>query len=177
MKIYTKAGDQGNTSLLGGAIVSKDNPRVEAYGSVDELNASLGIVLSVCDIEDLSISLRKIQSDLFTIGARLSSKTQKTDSIHPSRISDLESQIDLLDPQMPPLSNFILPGGSALSSHLHLSRTVCRRAERSTVTLAKTESIDPNILIYLNRLGDLLFVMARFVNYKKKIPDILWKGK
>ncbi|MGV8085917.1 MAG: cob(I)yrinic acid a,c-diamide adenosyltransferase [Candidatus Bilamarchaeum sp.] len=177
MKIYTKAGDRGSTSLLGGVIVAKDDLRVEAYGNIDELNASLGLVYSTSELAEVHSLLRPIQNDLFTIGAELSSKGGKVSSISPFRVNELEAEIDRMDGQMPPLTNFILPGGSVISAQLHLARTICRRAERRVVTLSKSEKINPDIIIYLNRLSDFLFVLARFVNYQKKIPDVLWKGK
>lgn len=175
MKIYTRFGDSGNTTLLGGTVVSKDELAVGAYGSVDELNAFLGTVLSFSEMQELTDSLKRIQSDLFIIGAELASKgSSKT--IPPARISEIEAEIDKLAAELPPLKNFILPGGSKTASLLHLARTVCRRAEREVVALSKTEKVNPATITYLNRVGDLLFMLARHVNYKKKVDETIWKG-
>jgi cob(I)alamin adenosyltransferase len=177
MPIYTKFGDKGKTSLVGGDVVPKNDHRVEAYGSVDELNAVLGLALSFNEMEDVSIALAGVQDDLFVIGAELASKGVKAKAIRPSRMSRLEAEIDRLDALLPPLKHFILPGGSKNASLLHLARTICRRSERRVVTLAEKERVNPDTIIYLNRLGDLLFVLARFVNYKKKVDETLWRGK
>ena len=177
MKIYTKFGDKGKTSLFGGSVVSKSDLRVAAYGDVDELNAILGTVVSVSEFELLTSSLTKIQNDLVVVGAELSSKNAKTKSISPIRVGELEQEIDALWEPLPHLSNFILPGGSKTASLLHLARTVCRRAERNIVALSEIESVNSDIIMYINRVGDLLFTQARYVNYKKKIPEIIWKGK
>lgn len=176
MRIYTKFGDKGKTALLGGTVVSKEDPHVEAYGSVDELNALLGTVLSFSETKDLSSSLTKIQNDLFIIGAELATKKGKAKTIAPARISELESEIDAISAELPPLKNFVLPGGSKTASLLHLARTVCRRAERKVVVLSKEEKVNPDIMTYLNRVGDLLFVQARYVNYKKKLNEVVWRG-
>lgn len=175
MKIYTKFGDTGNTTLLGGTVVSKDELAVGAYGSVDELNAFLGTVLAFSELEELTESLKRIQSDLFIIGAELAS-TESKKSLSPMRISELEEEIDKLAAALPPLKNFILPGGSKTASLLHLARTVCRRTEREVVALSKKEKVNPIIISYLNRVGDLLFMLARHVNYKKKVSETIWKG-
>ena len=177
MRIYTKFGDKGKTSLLGGTTVPKNDPHVEAYGAVDELNAVLGTVIAFCEIPDISDSLKKIQNDLFIIGAELASKGEKTKTIPPMRISELEQEIDKLTPELPPLHNFIIPGGSKTASLLHLARTICRRAERKVVALQEKEKINPDSLTYLNRVGDLLFMHARYVNYKKKVEEIVWRGR
>ncbi len=177
MRIYTKFGDKGNTQLLGGAVVPKNDLRVEAYGNVDELNSVLGIAIGFCDIEEISSSLTAIQRDLFQIGAELASKGAKAKPVSPSRVSELEAEIDRLWEQLPPLQNFILPGGSKTASLLHHARTVCRRAERSIIALSQKESVNPDIIIYINRVGDLLFTQARYANYKKKVPEAIWKGR
>jgi cob(I)alamin adenosyltransferase len=177
MKVYTKFGDKGNTQLLGGSVVPKNDLRVEAYGSIDELNSVLGIAVSFCDSEEIKNSLIKIQNDLFVIGAELASKGAKTKQIPLARVGDLEAEIDLLWAELPPLKNFILPGGSKTASILHHARTVCRRAERSIISLSQKESVNPDIIVYVNRVGDLLFTMARYANYKKKVPEVLWKGR
>ncbi|MDD5339721.1 MAG: cob(I)yrinic acid a,c-diamide adenosyltransferase [Candidatus ainarchaeum sp.] len=175
MAIYTKFGDQGQTSLLGGSVVAKDDPRVEAYGAVDELNAALGIVVAFGDIGDVNASLLCIQKDLFVIGAELAGGKKH---LSPSRVSDLEREIDTLWPELPPLKHFIIPGGSKTASLIHLARTVCRRAERQVVLLSNVEKkkVNPNIITYLNRLGDLLFTQARYVNYKKRKEEAVWRG-
>jgi cob(I)alamin adenosyltransferase len=175
MAIYTKFGDRGQTSLLGGSVVTKDDPRVEAYGSVDELNAVLGVVIAFGGIDDVSTSLSRIQKDLFVIGAELSGGKKQ---LRPSRVSDLETEIDALWAELPPLKHFIIPGGNKAASLLHFARTVCRRAERQVVLLSNREKkrVNPDIIIYLNRLSDLLFTHARYVNYRKKKEELIWKG-
>ena len=176
MSIYTKFGDKGTTSLVGGGTISKSHARVEAYGDVDELNSVLGIVVSFSEKKNVTDSLQKIQKDLFIIGAELASKTPKK-TISPARVGEIEKEIDGLESELPPLGNFILPGGSKTASLLHHARTVCRRAERKVVSLSEKEKINPDLIIYLNRVGDLLFILARYVNYKKKIDETLWKGR
>lgn len=176
MKIYTKFGDKGNTQLLGGSVVPKNDLRVEAYGGVDELNSVIGVVISFCEAGELTPSLTKIQQDLFVIGAELASKGGKVRPLPPARTGELESEIDRLWEQLPPLQNFILPGGSKSASLLHNARTVCRRAERSIIALSQKEPVNPDIIVYMNRVGDLLFAMARYVNYRKKVGEVLWKG-
>ena len=180
-KIYTKRGDKGETSLIFGERVSKDHQRIKAYGSIDELNAALGLAVSTIKNGKLYKLLQNIQNELFNVGAELASprklkkKTNKYYHLEQSKILELESIIDLYNEKLPPLRSFILPYGTFTSSALHLARTICRRAERETVSLSKQEKINPNILIYLNRLSDLLFVLARYVNKKAKISDTLWK--
>jgi cob(I)alamin adenosyltransferase len=182
MKIYTKTGDTGQTSLFGGGRVPKSHPRVEAYGTVDELNSVLGVVRGKLDAGDLSRLLGRIQNTLFDIGAHLATSrpdNPKTASYLPripsSRVEDLEGWIDRLDADLPPLRAFILPGGSDAAAWAHVARSVCRRAERRVVALAAAESVDPEIVCYLNRLGDLLFVIARWLNRHQGIPDIEWE--
>jgi cob(I)alamin adenosyltransferase len=176
MKIYTRFGDSGNTTLVGGNVVSKDEPQVGAYGTIDELNAFLGTVISFSEMKEITESLKRVQTDLFIIGAELASAKPKSKSISPARITEVEEEIDSLYSDLPPLNNFIIPGGSMTASLLHLARTVCRRAEREVVAVSKKDKINPHTIIYLNRVGDLLFVLARHVNYKKKIDEIIWKG-
>jgi len=176
VKIYTKTGDAGETGLFGGGRVPKDDPRVRAYGDVDELNATLGfgIALEPADFE-LEM-LQTIQRDLFSIGAELA--TPNTDrrraAVTTDQVSALEQLIDRHETTLPPLKNFILPGGTPKAAALHLVRTTCRRAERSVVTLARDEQINPIIIHYLNRLSDLLFVLARAVNKQAGRSDIVW---
>lgn len=175
MPVYTKFGDQGKTALIGGAVVPKDHPRVEAYGSVDELNAVLGLAMAFMEDGELAASLARAQKDLFIVGAELAGGKKQ---ISPSRAGELEREIDLMWAELPPLRHFIIPGGSRTASLLHLARTVCRRAERQAVRLSTSEKkkINPDIIIYLNRLGDLLFTQARYVNYRKKKDEAVWKG-
>ncbi|MDD5171544.1 MAG: cob(I)yrinic acid a,c-diamide adenosyltransferase [Candidatus ainarchaeum sp.] len=177
MRIYTKFGDKGNTSLLGGVTVPKSDPRLEAYGAVDELNAVLGIVVAFSEKRSQVDSLSRIQNDLFIIGAELSSKGAKTKQISPKRVSEIESEIDKIEADLPPLHHFIVPGGSKTASLLHLARTVCRRAERTIVALSQKEKVNPDIIVYMNRVGDLLFVLGRSENYKKKVPEITWRSR
>ncbi len=181
MKIYTKTGDAGETGLYGGTRVSKDTMRVETCGTVDELNACIGVARSQIRDEETNAILRRIQNELFDIGADLA-----TIDAHPKAASmripstwtpELEREIDRFEDQLPPLKNFVLPGGSAAGAAIHLVRTVCRRAERSVVSLAKSESVNPEILIYVNRLSDLLFVLARVVNHRSDESEPLWESR
>lgn len=183
VKIYTKTGDKGETGLFGGPRVKKSHPRIMAYGSVDELNAVLGQARSLNDHRELDKLLTRIQNDLFDLGAVLASPQKErlagkaTGFIRPEDIAFLEQTIDHYDHELPPLKDFVLPGGSDLAALLHVGRTVCRRAEREIVALAEQESVDPEIIIYVNRLSDLLFVLARWVNLKKGVPDVPWEKK
>lgn len=169
MKIYTRTGDKGETSLLGGMKVSKSHVRVEAYGTLDELNSSIGVSLSFLVEEKYTVlrkELTKIQNDLIEISSALASPKLYIVAGLDKRVAGFEKLIDALSGQMPPLKNFILPGGTKPGALLHLSRAIARRAERRIVALPKSEYIDNNILVYLNRLSDLLFTMARFANFK-----------
>ncbi len=179
MPIYTRFGDKGDTMLFGGAVVPKDDPRIEAYGSVDELNAMLGVVLSFSETDALKLSLTKIQKDLFAIGAELSAppKSRSIQRLDPCRAGELEGEIDAMEGDMPPLHNFLVPGGCKTSSLLQLARTICRRAERCIIQLRGKQPVNPDIVIYMNRLSDLLFIQARYTNYKKRVPEAIWKGK
>jgi cob(I)alamin adenosyltransferase len=183
MKIYTKTGDAGETGLFGGGRVPKDDPRVRAYGDVDETNAAIGFAASLEPQTFESSLLQTIQRDLFTIGAELAtpdpSKLAKALSrsgtaIGASDVGALESVIDNYEARLTPLKNFILPGGTPKAAALHVARTTCRRAERAVVTLARDEQINPVIIHYLNRLSDLLFVLARAVNQQAGRDDIVW---
>lgn len=166
-KVYTKTGDEGLTSLIGGSRVSKASSKVEAYGDVDELNAVLGIARTAVLDEDISAMLKAIQNDLFIIGAELASPPGfEVPRIGEGRITELESSIDGLLEGLKPLKEFILPSGSAGGAYLHFARTVSRRAERKVVKLMEEEEVGKNVLIYLNRLSDLLFVMARAENQR-----------
>ncbi|HEX3726732.1 MAG TPA: cob(I)yrinic acid a,c-diamide adenosyltransferase [Pirellulales bacterium] len=180
MKIYTKTGDQGETGLFGGPRVRKDTPRIEAYGTVDELNSVLGIVRASRVSADIDTLLGKIQNDLFSLGAQLATPdpaAHHTALVTPAQITALEDAIDRYEADLEPLKTFILPGGTPAAAGLHLARTVCRRAERRVVTLVE-QSIDTvagEIVIYLNRLSDLLFVLARAVNHADGLGDVKWQ--
>lgn len=178
MKIYTKTGDTGETSLMGGDRVSKSSPRIEAYGTVDELNACIGLALTACNLSSLTAHLTATQQELFVLGADLATprnKNAKIDRITDAEVMRLEQAIDALEEELPPIRYFILPGGSELAARLHVCRTVCRRAERLTVELAKLEEITQNDILYLNRLSDYLFVASRYANFSEGIDDIPWK--
>jgi len=179
MKIYTKTGDGGETGLVDGSRIRKDHARVAAFGDVDELNAGIGVARTHAD-EDLSQLLDGVQRDLFAIGAQIAdpraqvaSRSEKA-ALAAGRIVDVERAIDAREAQMPPLSAFILPGGTPLAASLHVARTVCRRAERSVLALGRTDPVDPLILVYLNRLSDLLFVLARHANHVAGRPEPKW---
>ena len=185
MKIYTKTGDSGDTGLFGGARVSKADPRVAAYGDVDELNACLGFARAAVlggDDQELAVMLEHIQRDLFALGARLADPGHKIAdrvakaAVTPADIARLEGWIDALESALPPLRRFILAGGSQAGASLHLARTVCRRAERAMVALlaGDKEAFESDLLIYVNRLSDLLFVMARRANQRAGTPEIEW---
>lgn len=184
VRIYTRTGDRGDTGLLGGGRLPKAHPRVEAYGEIDELNATLGWAIAVLDDEEIRTQLASIQADLFTIGARLATlppepgqRRPDTPTLPPERTAELERWIDQADAQLPVLRAFILPGGSPGGAALHLARTVCRRAERRVVALAQQDEVDPDIIVYLNRLSDLLFVAARLANHRAGHHDVRWEGK
>ena len=181
MKIYTKTGDAGETGLYGGIRVPKDSMRIEACGTVDELNACIGAARPQIQDEAINAILRRIQNELFDIGANLATLETHPRAASmkiPSTLSlDLEREIDRFEDQLPPLKNFVLPGGSAGGAAIHLARTVCRRAERCVVTLAKEEAVNPEVLIYLNRLSDLLFVLARVTNHRLGESEPLWESQ
>ncbi len=181
MKIYTKTGDKGQTSLFGGKRISKDSSRIKAYGNIDELNAVLGICLSSKSNSEIKKILKKIQHQLFIAGADLATPNQlnapnqqKTVRLQPEATIKIEKLIDRLQTKLPVLTNFILPGGSSLAAFLHLARTVCRRAEREITALQKEEKINRELLPFLNRLSDLLFVLARYANKSAKIKEEKW---
>ena len=181
MKIYTKTGDSGDTGLIDGSRVQKDDPRVSAYGDIDELQAMLGVIKSGLPAgSPLGALLMTIQKDLFSLSARLADPKDKIALrkekvvTGDARIEALEREIDHREAELPPLNAFILAGGGPTGAQLHLARTICRRAERSLVGLARLVSIDPVIGTYLNRLSDLLFVMARHENHKAELPEDKW---
>ncbi len=180
MKIYTRRGDRGETDLFGGGRVSKDHLRVCAFGDVDELNACLGAAAADSQQTDLRDAIQRIQSSLFDLGTRLAAPGREDDKIPCVQIDDvaeLEAEIDRLEVELAPLDNFILPGGSRAAAAFHRGRTVCRRAERSVVSLGREEELDDAIVQFLNRLSDLLFVMARVENHRAGVPDIAWVGR
>ena len=181
MKIYTKTGDNGSTRLVDGSCVEKFNPRVEAYGTVDELNSQIGLLkahLSPSDFEDLRQTLHVIQNKLFVIGSLLATEKDeifnKLDQITDKDVSFLEQKIDLLAESLPALKNFILPSGTSASSLAHVCRTVCRRAERRSAEVSVHDDRLKNSLIYMNRLSDYLFTAARVINIRTNNPDVLW---
>lgn len=179
MKIYTRTGDDGTTGLIGGTRVKKYNLRLEAYGTIDELNSYIGVVRSLQTDTHADEILEKIQNKLFVIGANLATEdlTGLVRRQLPCRDTDielLEKEIDLMNEVLPELKNFILPGGCQASSFCHIARTVCRRAERHIVELAEKADIDPLLIKYVNRLSDYLFVLSRKVSLDQKVPEILW---
>ena len=177
VKIYTRTGDGGETGLVGGTRVSKDSLRVQAYGDVDELNSILGIVRSFLSDAELDKLLREIQRDLFVVGSDLAAPLRaqsKIPRISDTRISELEKEIDALEEELPPLQTFILPSGTQPGSLLHFARTVARRAERAIVTLRSSETINAQLVPYMNRLSDLLFVIARVTNHRNKVEEMQW---
>lgn len=178
-KVYTRTGDDGTTGLGGGQRVAKDSLRVAAYGTVDELSSSLGVTLATGVAERLQEPLRRIQNDLFHLGSDLCILEEDKERfpvprIEPRHVDFLEKEIDTLQKDLEPLANFILPGGSPGAAHLHLARTVCRRAERELVSLAREEAVGDETVRYLNRLSDLLFVMGRWENKAAGGDDVLW---
>lgn len=181
-KVYTRTGDDGTTSLGAGGRVPKDSPRVEAYGTVDELNSQIGVVLSAGVDAALADALGPIQNDLFHLGSDLcvteeDKAARPVPRIEARHVEKLEGLIDELSESLPPLENFVLPGGAPGAAALHLARAVCRRAERLVVTLARNEAVGAHVIVYLNRLSDALFVMARWENRKKGVPDVLWQSR
>jgi len=182
VKIYTKTGDGGDTGLMGGGRVSKDHVRVHAYGEVDETNAALGLVRTTAPTDFAAELLAAIQRDLFTIGGRLATPEpdrlkepqREKVAVPAERIAALERAIDEADAQLPPLTAFVLPGGTPKAAALHLARAVSRRAERAVVHLSHVEEVPAEILVYLNRLSDLLFTLARLANHRAGTPDVTW---
>lgn len=178
MKIYTRRGDQGMTTLQGGKSVSKSSLRVEACGSVDELNSAVGLVLAGNVPDEMRARLERVQDLLFRLGGDLANPgwPQPRALLEPGAVEEIENWIDELERPLPALKNFILPGGSPASGGLHHARTVCRRAERRVQALAEREPIAETALPLLNRLGDLLFVMARRANFDQGYPERIWKA-
>lgn len=185
MKIYTKTGDSGTTSLFGGQRVDKNSARIKAYGEVDELNSTIGLTIAELSTSEVSIGeiakkLTRIQQELLVLGADLSAPLDlkaKVPRISKSHVSRLEQEIDSWSQKLPKLRNFILPGGSKVGSQLHLARTVARRAERSIVMLSSKKKINKNILPYINRLSDWFFTLARYVNKLENVKENIWRGR
>ena len=178
MKIYTKQGDAGETGLYGGGRVAKDDLRIEAYGTLDELSATLGVARAADIDEELAALFQSVQNHLFVIGAQLAAPNDEVGpagELPVSAAEELEEAIDRWETELAPLQNFILPGGSAAAAALHLARVVCRRAERRVVTLSRQARIAPTTIPYLNRLGDALFVAARVANVRAGISDVPWQ--
>jgi cob(I)alamin adenosyltransferase len=184
MKIYTKTGDAGETGLFGGSRVPKDDARVEAYGTVDELNCVLGLARAALPASStLDPLLARLQSELFDLGSELATPPARLETrlgariplTTDERVTAIEAEIDRLEEPLPPLKNFILPGGTSAAAALHVARAVCRRAERCVVALARTETVRPEALRYLNRLSDLLFVLARYANQQGGVADVTWQ--
>ena len=178
MKIYTKKGDSGHTSLIDGQIVNKHNLSVDAYGTVDELNSFLGLLKDYIKDETIKDILNNIQPKLFSIGSILASgknqnKLEKI-KIEKKDVKYIESHIDSMNNELPELKNFIIPGGHKISSYSHVCRSICRRAERRISELNNEQSVDPNILSYINRLSDFFFVLSRYLMYSDKIEETRW---
>jgi len=180
MKIYTKTGDAGQTGLFGGPRVAKDDPRIEAYGAVDELNAAIGVARAESLPAEIDSLLARVQNELFDLGAELATPNPAAHGmavLGPMHFAALEQAIDRFEATLPPLKEFILPGGSRGAAALHLARTICRRAERRLVTLVQNsaEPVSGNLVVYLNRLGDLLFVLTRAANAAAGVADVPWR--
>ena len=177
MKIYTKTGDDGTTGLQGNSRITKSHPRIIAYGTIDEANAGLGIVLSYELDKDITILLNLIQNELFVVGADLSNPNleDKKNRVTLDMICNLEKNIDNYEKELPSLTNFILPGGNIVASQVHHVRTVIRRAETCLVLLSEQEKINNNCIKYVNRLSDLFFVLGRILNKRSGQQDIIWK--
>jgi len=178
MKIYTTTGDKGETSLFGGKRVPKDAARIEAYGTVDELNSALGVVRAWKPAKEIDTIVGRLQNDLFILGADLATPDEKRtggiERIQQVHVAYAERSIDAIEPLLKPLSSFIVPDGSHVASQLHLARTICRRAERCVVKLSREELIDAICIVYLNRVSDLLFVLARYANQIDGVDETPW---
>lgn len=177
MKIYTKTGDTGETGLLGGDRVAKTDCRMHAVGCLDELNAAIGLIVSAGPEQEVRMKLEQVQSTLFSIGAQLADVRKNKPTAKPLQevIQAMEKYIDELDAVLPPLTNFILPGGTIAASHTHLARAISRRTERVIIALHTQYPLSPDILIYLNRLSDLLFMIARYENFRTQTTETIWK--
>ncbi len=181
MKIYTKKGDKGTTTLIGGTRVPKNHLKIEAYGTVDELNSWLGVIKDASNQMFYKTFIEDIQNQLFNIGSLLAEDKENSKmqlpEVNEQFIEVIEKNIDHLDSILPPLKNFVLPGGHIINSYTHVARCVCRRAERNVVALSQYEEVNPIILQFLNRLSDWLFVYARFIAYAHNAPETLWNTK
>lgn len=176
MKIYTRTGDHGQTSLFGGARVAKNDARIEAYGTIDELNSQLGVSRASAIPAESDAILHQVQVDLFEIGAHLASPgTSRFPGVDEQRIAELERAIDAMERELEPLKSFILPAGALAAAQLHVARTVCRRAERLVVALHDESDATLSTIAYLNRLSDYLFVAARFANSRAGVADVPWQ--
>jgi cob(I)alamin adenosyltransferase len=179
-KIYTKTGDQGSTSLVAGTRLSKAHIRIEAYGSVDELNAHIGLLADMGSESVWKLILNDIQHELFVLGSQLANDAEEMKKHLPSLnqeiVGTLENEIDKYTKILPELKHFILPGGMLAVSQAHICRTVCRRAEREVIKLSETESVDLQIIVFLNRLSDYLFVLSRFIAFENNVPEKIWLG-
>lgn len=180
-RIYTKRGDKGDTSLVGGQRLPKDALRIECYGTVDELNSFIGMACFSAQengLDELADILKRVQHELFNLGSILSTLPEdvhpKQPSVTAEEVTQIEREIDRMNEDLPPLRSFVLPGGTRLNTELHACRTICRRAERLCVTLAREEQVLPEAVQYLNRLSDALFVWSRWVNHKMGAPEVLW---
>ncbi len=182
LKIYTKTGDQGKTSLIGGTKVAKSSLRIESYGTIDELNSFIGLLIDNLDNKQGKKMLKEVQDRLFTIGASLAcdpdkESKMKIPDLNEADIRLLEDEIDKMQSKLPEMKHFILPGGHVAVSTAHIARCVCRRAERACVHLHEAEFVEPLILKYLNRLSDYLFVLARYIGHKLKVKEVIWKPR
>lgn len=181
MKIYTKTGDKGTTSLIGGTRLSKAHVRIDAYGTIDELNSYIGMLRDQPVNENRKDVLKEIQDRLFTIGSHLASESDQKKKILPDLYDEditlLEKEMDRIDANVPPLRSFILPGGHPSVSYGHIARTVCRRAERSVIHLQQGEEIEPIVIRYLNRLSDYLFMLCRAMTYELGIEEVTWQPR
>jgi cob(I)alamin adenosyltransferase len=181
-KVYTRTGDDGTTALGAGQRVAKDSPRVEAFGTVDEVNSQLGVAITAGLDASLLEALAAIQNDLFHLGSDLcvtedDKVARPVPRIEARHVEQLERLIDRLSADLPPLENFVLPGGTRGAAQLHVARAVCRRAERLVVALSRSEAVGGQVIVYLNRLSDALFVMARWENRRKGVADVLWDSR
>jgi cob(I)alamin adenosyltransferase len=178
LKIYTKGGDRGETGLVGGARVGKDDPRVAIYGDIDELNSVLGVARAQGLPQEVEAKIERIQAELFTLGSQLATPDPDrpgAQRVQAEWVAAMEAEIDAADAELPRLRNFLLPGGVPGAAQLHLARAVCRRAERALVALGRRAALDPLVEVYVNRLSDWLFVMARAVNHRSGAVEPLWR--
>jgi cob(I)alamin adenosyltransferase len=180
MKIYTRTGDAGITGLYGGGRAPKNDPRIAAFGTVDELNAALGVCRAAGLPDEVNALLARLQHEMFALGAELSSPGGAAPGailLDHADVAAAERDIDRFDAELAPLKTFVLPGGTPASAALHAARAVCRRAEREVVGLSQTSEVRPETIAYLNRISDLLFVLARYANHAAGVPDVLWAKK